>query len=108
MSSDIVKRLLERGGYFPTIEREAADRIEALEAEVTKARGIAAELNSGWAESEEISRKNYAAWKEAEARAERLRVALEDIKRLSRHRLTDKCDAINQRACKALEEEDKE
>ncbi|MFO0475834.1 MAG: hypothetical protein ACK52K_11860 [Alphaproteobacteria bacterium] len=38
MSSDLVKRLLECGGYFPTIEREAADRIEALEAEVARLR----------------------------------------------------------------------
>jgi hypothetical protein len=37
-----------------------------------------------------------------EGEVARLRVALEDIKRLSRHRLTDKCDAINQRASEAL------
>jgi hypothetical protein len=54
----------------------AADTIEALEGEVAKAKESAAKFNAGWGESIEISRKNYAAWKEAEARAERLRVAL--------------------------------
>jgi hypothetical protein len=51
---------------------QAANRIEALEAEVAKAKEFAARVKLCWEESEETSRKNYAAWKEATARAERL------------------------------------
>jgi len=83
MSSDLVKRLRLWGEHgltsAPSDLVDAADRIEALEGEVTKAREIAAELNSGWKESIEISWKNYAAWKEADARAERLLAVLEEI-----------------------------
>jgi hypothetical protein len=112
MSSDLVKRLLERGGYFPTIEREAADRIEALEGEIAALRNQVG-----------IAQSHYAA---AEARAERLqaevgraqndinaqhlviarlRVALEEISVMSTDRAAARTASLALRSSKALEDD---
>jgi len=66
MSSDLVKRLREK---INTTCNEAADRIEALEGEVARLRTESAEYLQFW-------KNNAEACAEAEARAERLRVAL--------------------------------
>jgi len=112
-TADIVKNLRDEQTIAETLPRwscdrlqatmhAAADRIEALEGEVADAelRGERAYEYGKKRQAELI-----AALDAAEARAERLRVALEDIKRMSRHRLTYKCDAINQRASEALEDD---
>lgn len=108
MSSDLVKRLRGwKAGASDDSRRmvwemyAAADRIEALEGEVAAAKSSAAKFNDGWGESIEISRKNYAAWKEAEERAERLRVALRAIEQ------ADYYGCVSEFAAKALEDDKK-
>jgi chromosome segregation ATPase len=81
---------------------DAADRIEALEGEVTRLQVECAENERLWEEARNLAELNGEVADSAMKCAERMRAALEDIKRISRHRLTDKCDAINQRASEAL------
>ena len=83
MSDDLVKRLrneatsrqgLER---FDTLEDEAADRIEALEAE----NAALSEACAKWAE---VSQRNYQRAKGAEAERDGLRAALELVETRNR------------------------
>lgn len=118
MSSDLVRRLrVDMHAYG--ICQKAADRIEALEGEVERmtrdyirsersyAEKVAAEARAERLEAQ------YAAYRETthealqtvNARAERLRVALDKVKHLSRNQVTERMDAIFQTAVEAIEDE---